>query len=340
MELPRFNSGFVQNSSRRTVLLVAFVAAVILFVAAAVFGYFRYLSPASSESIPESVFVVAPNTEFDLVVRDLKTGGYIRSITAFRIVHAVRGYGRSITEGGYQLSPSMSTWGIAGVLSKEPQLVWITFPPGWRKEQIADHLAQKLGWGIDTVREFVTVHTAPSPDLIEGVYFGDTYLIAKDETPAQVAARMRARFNEAFAPYAILTAEKNVTWTETLIMASLIEREAAKTDKKLIAGILWNRINDGMRLQVDATLQYFRGEPGNWWPQPNVADKTVDSPFNTYRRGGLPPHPIANPSLESIDAALNPERTSCMYYLHDVEGQIHCSPTYDGHLDNVERYLR
>lgn len=312
----------------------------ILVVAAVIAGYLRYFTPVASSDTEPTEFVVAPDTERALVVRELKAAGYIKSSTAFQIVSLFTGVSRTIEPGGYQLSPAMSPWHIAQVLAEPPYRLWLSFPPGWRKEQIAEYIGRELGWSAETIAAFVTVHTAPSPELSEGVYFGDTYLIARDSTPAQVATQLRTRFSEVFAPYAALTEEKNVTWTEVLIMASLIEREAAKNDKRLIAGILWNRINDGMRLQVDATLQYFRGEPGNWWPQPAVADKTFDSPFNTYRYGGLPPHPIANPSLESIDAALNPERTSCMYYLHDNEGQVHCSPTYEGHLENVEQYLR
>lgn len=320
-------------------LIIAGIATILLLVGC-VLLYSRYFGPASAASVPAGEFIVAPDTEFDAVARELKAGGYIRSMTAFRIAYGAAGHRREIREGGYMISPSMDVWTVAERLSEPPYLAWITFPPGWRKEQIADHLAQKLGWSDAQKHEFITIHTAPSPEQVEGVYFGDTYLIPSDQAPAQVAARLRDRFREAFAPYAALTAEKNVTWTEALIMASLIEREAAKNDKRLVAGILWNRINDGMRLQVDATLQYFRGTEGNWWPQPNPEDKTYDSPFNTYRYAGLPPHPIANPSIESIDAALNPEDTDCMYYLHDAEGQIHCSPSYAGHVRNVNRYLR
>lgn len=339
MQTSLFETMRTRRAPRRFIL-ATLTAIGILGIAVAGASFARYFTPVSYSDTEPTAFIVAPDTEFDLIVRDLKTNGFIKSSTAFRIAHTLSGGARDIEEGGYQLSPSMSPWRISAVLSESPHQLWVTFPPGWRKEQIAEFIGSKLGWTDEVIGEFITIHTAPSADMVEGVYFGDTYLIARDSTPAQVAAQLRARFNEAFAPYAVITEEKNVTWTEALIMASLIEREAAKNDKHLISGILWNRINDGMRLQVDATLQYFRGAPGNWWPQPDVADKTFDSPFNTYRNGGLPPHPIANPSIESIDAALNPQKTTCMYYLHDNDGQIHCSPTYDGHLANVNRYLR
>lgn len=334
-----FIESFRRRRPTRRHLLIG-GGAVVLFLIVFVLVYAKYFGPVTPASVPASEFIVSPDSEFETIAQELKAGGYIKSMTAFRIAYGTQGGVREIKEGGYVISPSMDVWTVADRLSQSPYLAWITFPPGWRKEQIADYLTQKLDWTEEQKRQFIEVDTAPSFEEIEGVYYGDTYLIPSDQDPAQIAARLRDRFKEMFAPYAAQTVEKNVTWTETLIMASLIEREAARNDKHLVAGILWNRINDGMRLQVDASLQYIRGEEGNWWPQPRSEDKDLESPFNTYRNNGLPPHPIANPSLESIEAALNPEDTNCIYYLHDNEGQIHCSVTYAGHVANVNRYLR
>lgn len=323
--------------SRKLSLYIGIGAIVFLFAFFLV--YARYFGPVD-HSAPMKELIVMPDETFEEIASDLKTEGYIRSITAFRIAYARTGNLKGIAEGGYRISPSMDAWTIAEALTEPPYLAWITFPPGWRKEQIADLLAKKLRWTDEQKANWIAVDTAPSLAQIEGVYYGDTYLIPSDQAPAQVAARLRGRFEEVFAKYAPQAAEKNVSWTEVLIMASLIEREAAKDDKHLISGILWNRINDGMRLQVDATLQYIRGEEGNWWPVPAPEDKKLESPFNTYKYAGLPPHPIANPSLESIEAALNPQKTKCIYYLHDRDGEVHCSATYTGHLANVQRYLK
>lgn len=327
-----------RRPSRRILVLAGVV--IVALLAGFLLLYARYFGPVSAVAVPSTEFIVEPDAELDAVTRELKEGGYIKSMTAFRIAYAKSGGMHDIREGGYVISPSMDTWTIAELFSRPPYLAWITFPPGWRKEQIADYLAKELNWTEEEKHDFIFVATAQTQEQVEGVYFGDTYLIPSDQAPAQVAARLRARFQEVFAEYAPLLGEKNITWSEAIIMASLIEREAAKNDKHLVSGILWNRINDGMRLQVDATLQYFRGEEGNWWPKPDADDKTFDSPFNTYRYPGLPPHAIANPSIESIEAALNPEDTSCLFYLHDTDGQIHCSPTYTGHRANVEKYLR
>ena len=219
--------------------------------------------------------------------------------------------------------------------------VFFTFPPGWRKEQIADLLVQTFNWTPAQKTEWLNVDTAPSASFVEGVYYPDTYLIPSDETPAAVAAQFRSRFQEVFAPYADEAQQEGLPWTEVVILASLLEREAAGAqDMPLIAGIMLNRLHDHMALQIDATLQYIVGTEGDWWPVPTVADKSINSPFNTYLYAGLPPHAIANPGLGAINDVLNPEKTNCLYYLHDPTGQIHCSPTYAGQLANVKKYLK
>ena len=338
MHLVSFLETVRRRRPSRRLLVIAGIL-VVVALAAFLLTYARYFGPVDAGAVT-SEFLVTPEEEFDTIANDLKAGGYIRSITAFRIAFALTGNVRGIREGGYRLSPSMDALSIANALAHPPYLAWVSFPPGLRKEEIAEILADRLAWTPEEMQTWITVDTVPNDSQAEGVYPGGTYLIPSDRTPAEVAKQLRDRFQEQFAPFAALAVEKNVTWTEALVMASLIEREAARTDKHLVSGILWNRINDGMRLQVDATLQYITATPEDWWPVPSPEDKKVDSPFNTYKYAGLPPRPIANPSVESIEAALNPEKTSCMYYLHDTDGEIHCSATYAGQVANVNRYLK
>ncbi len=313
-------------------LLVASVLGALMLFA-------QFFGPADTTALPQE-FIVKPDTSVFEVTRDLRQAGFIKSSTAFALAYHLYDKGTGIQEGGYKLSASMDTMQIAKLLASPPYMAWVTFPSGWRKEQIAQLLAKKLGWNAETKKRWIEVDTVPSIDFAEGVYYGDTYLIPTDQAPAYVAARLRGRFQDVFAPYAREAARRGIAWTDLITMASLVEREASKNDRALVAGILWNRIHKGMALQVDATLQYLRGGEGDWWPVPTSADKQIDSPFNTYKHVGLPPHPIANPSLQSIEAALNPQATNCLYYIHDSTGTIRCSATYAGHLANVNRYLR
>ena len=161
------------------------------------------------------------------------------------------------------------------------------------------------------------------------------------ETPSETGDRLIADFNQAFAPYLLEFNAQNIKWTTGLTFASIIQREAANdSDMPLIAGILWNRLNAGMPLDVDATVQYARGDTGSgWWAPITVADESIVSPFNTYLNKGLPPHPISNPGLPAIDAVLHPATTDCLYYLHDDQGVIHCAATYAEQEANVQTYL-
>ncbi len=322
----------------RTPLLLMLISFVTLLIGGLLL-FAQFFGPADTFAETKE-FVVKPDAGVFEVTRELRQAGFIKSTTAFAIAYSLYDNGREIREGGYKISASMDTLAIAKALASPPYLAWVTFPGGWRKEQIAELLVRKLGWSEEERLRFVTVDTAPAEGFEEGVYYGGTYLIPTDQSSAYVAARLRGRFQEVSAEYAREAAQRGIAWSDVIILASLIEREAARDDKRLVSGILWNRLHKGMGLQVDATLQYIRGEKGNWWPVPTPADKKLVSPFNTYKHVGLPPHPIANPSLASIEAALRPEKTNCFFYLHGNDGVIRCAPTYAGHIRNVNKYLK
>ena len=329
-----FNAGM--SWQRKAVFALVTLVALIVTTALV---YAHLFGPADVRGETQE-FIVEPETSVYEVTQELRNRGFIKSSTAFSIAFQIYDKGRGIQEGGYKISSAMDTLSVAKVFASTPSLAWVTFPTGWRKEQIADLLTRKLGWSQKERMTWIEVDTAPSANLTEGVYYSDTYRIPTDQPPSEVSQRLRDRFQDVFAPYATEALRRSISWTDLLIMASLIEREASKNDRALVSGVLWNRMKLGMMLQVDATLQYTQGTKDNWWPLPTPADKKIDSPFNTYKYTGLPPHPIANPSLASIEAALNPQKTSCIYYLHDAKGSIHCSVTYAGHVQNVNKYLK
>jgi UPF0755 protein len=331
----------MSGSSFFTRRIVVTVLCALAVIAAVLFAYSWSFGPAGSDTKTKQ-FIIEPNESFDDAVAQLASEGLIRHAWAFRLAYKKEsGDRKDIRPGGYEIAPSMDTWTVAEILAQSPYLAWVKIPPGYRKEQIADVLAKALSWTPAEKQEWIDVDTASVPSYVEGVYYPDTYLIASDQEPAQVAERLRDRFNQVFAPYATEAAQKNIKWTDAITIASLIEREAAGPDMKLISGILWNRLKVGMALQVDATLQYAKGNADiGWWPRVASADKYIDSPYNTYKYPGLPPHPIAEPSEAAIDAAINPQATDCIYYLHDRNSQIHCSKTYAGQLANVNKYLK
>lgn len=301
--------------------------------------YSRLFGPVEADA-PASPFVVRPDASASDVIQNLSETHMVRSAWALRIALAGEAPAGHIRPGSYSLSQAMDAWTVAKILTDPPAMAFVTFPPNIRKEQMGDILADALGWSDAQKKEWNTVATDPDPSFVEGVYYPDTYLIPSDQSPEQIAARLRGRFTDVFAPYAKLAQQEGIPWTKVLTLASIVDRESGKNDKALVAGILWNRLNSGMLLQADATLQYAKGKEGNWWPMPTSADKYLSSAFNTYQHAGLPPHPINNPSMDSVEAVLKPERTDCLYYLHDADHQIHCSLTYAGQVENVNTYLR
>jgi len=272
--------------------------------------------------------------------RLLQDKGVIKSVWAFRIISSFYGLNGELQPGAYVFIRGWNNFMVAASL-KSPEEVWVVIPEGVRKEEIADIVGKKLSWSEAERQQFVDYDSFKS-DYFEGAYFPDTYLIPVKDTPTDVALRLKARFNNELTKYSSELTKQNIKWTTALKIASIVQREAAgKSDMPLIAGIIWNRLLQNMKLDIDATLQYARGDKGNgWWAPIRVEDKSLDSPYNTYLYAGLPPHPIDNPGIDALGAVLNPQKTNCLYYLHDNDGVTRCSPTYEGHLANIQKYLR
>ncbi len=308
----------------------------ILFLAA-----WFLISPTEPKA-EEALFVVSRTNQLETVKR-LQEGGYIRSPLSLLIARLVTFRFREIEPGGYTLSRSMNSRRLITILTSEPQFKWITIPEGLRKEEIGERLAKEIHWNNEELEKWNTIYTAMEFDYREGVYFPDTYLIPVGENGLDTAKRMINRFNEKFAGYPEKFAEKDILWTTALKIASIVQREAAgKEDMALIAGILWNRLLNDQPLEVDATVQYARGNSGSgWWATIKPSDiQSIDSPYNTYKINGLPPTPISNPGMDAIDAVLNPAETDCYYYLHDENRQIYCAKTLAEHEANIDKYLK
>lgn len=300
--------------------------------------YFNPFKETGKSNAQEIVIIDSDNA--DAAAIKLEEKGFIRSFTAFNIAYKLKG-NKKIEPGGYYISKKMNNWAIIEVLNDGPDLKSITIPEGLRKEQIGERLKTLLSWNEKELNEWNNAYSTDS-DLKEGVYFPDTYLIPVKEKPNIVAKRMIANFNKNFSPYLDKFTEKNIKWATAIKIASIIQREAAgPSDMPLIAGIIWNRLENKQALQLDATIQYAKGKvEDQWWSTVTGADiRNIDSDFNTYKHTGLPPSPISNPGFSAIDAVLNPEETDCIFYLHDRSRQIHCSVTYKEHLQNIEKYL-
>lgn len=316
---------------------------IILILLGVVFVFQKFLFSAPQPEGKAEIFTVSLKADEGQVLDKLKSQGLIRNKLAFSLILTMKRKHEQIQPGGYNLAKNMTAWQLADKLTSAPDLKWVVIPEGWRKEQIGELLQKNFGWNDNDLDRWNMEITRMKIDYIEGTYFPDTYLIPIGESGLDIANRMTRRFDEQFAPYVSQFAEQNIKWTTGLRIASIIQREAAgKNDMTLIAGILWNRLNADMNLEIDATVQYARGKTDTGWWAPIKAEdiSNIDSPYNTYKYKGLPPYPIGNPGLDAIEAALHPAETDCLFYLHDNERQIHCAKTLEEHQANIEKYLK
>ncbi|MCL4398013.1 endolytic transglycosylase MltG [Patescibacteria group bacterium] len=297
----------------------------LVLITAPVLVWFRFIAPVGSDTNLQ-IISFQNDTPKLLAASRLREQGYVRSSTALELI-----LDKNIAAGGYNLSKSMNVFEIAKAL-RNPEYLWVTVAPGMRKEQIAEKMKDKFNWTQADLDGFLS--------FPEGEYFPDTYLISKTDGGKAAGQKMFDHFNEKFAPLAPEFLAQNIKNDTAIKIASLIQREAGgKDDMPLIAGIIWNRLLKGMLLQIDASNQYAKGSSGNWWPPVYGSDLKDDNPYNLYIYKGLPPTAISNPGLPAIEAVLNPTETDCLFYLHDKAKQIHCSVTYEEHLENIKKYL-
>lgn len=297
------------------------------------------LSPLNPDSVETVRFVIPKGQAVSTIGERLESEGLIKSSLAFRLVVEMYDLGTDIQAGSFDLSPAATTQEIATALTQGTEDVWITLLEGWRREEIAESLAAEDLDFFDQ-DEFLELSKGS-----EGMLFPDTYLIPREMTTENIYSLLKNTFDRKVTQgLSEEIAESEYSFEEILVMASLVEREARNYDQmRVVAGILWNRIELGMALQVDATLQYASGYnvfEQSWWVPPTPAQKEINSPFNTYQNPGLPPQPIANPSLNAIKATLNPEQTNDLFYIHALDGSMYTASTLEQHNANINRYLR
>lgn len=301
---------------------------------------FLYQFKAPQDKADIENFIIPLNLSGDESIKKLYDNGYIKHQWTIDLVLSLKGL--RLKPGGYQISKDMNVLKIVKILTGEPHMKWVVIPEGLRKEEIYEIFAKNFNWNEADRDKFLNFYKTSKDEYYEGVYFPDTYLLPADERGEQVAERIILHFNEKFSPYRSQFLKENIKWNTALKIASLVQREAAnKKEMPLVAGIIWNRLLNNMKLDIDATLQYARGKTdAGWWAPVKLEDKKNKSYYNTYIYAGLPPHPICNPGIAAIEAVLKPEKTPCFYYLHDANRQIHCSKTYEEHLQNIKEFLQ
>jgi UPF0755 protein len=323
-----------------------FIPLVLIVVLAAFFLWWRWANQSvisSQQSVATSTFVIKKGESLSSVAFRLQKEGLIKSGAAFKILVVFEKLESKIQAGSFFLKPSLTPKEIAVSLTHGTTDIWLTFPEGWRKEEFARRLASNLeNFNQEEFLDLAKNH--------EGELFPDTYLIAKDASASAVFHLLQDNFQKKFdEDLAQVASQAGLSQKEVLILASLIEREAKHNqDRAMVAGILLKRLKADWPLQVDAALQYalanfrcFQIETDcNWWLTPTAADKKTDSPYNTYKYKGLPPTPICNPGLASIEAIVYPQDSDYWFYLSDKKGQMYYARTVEEHNSNIQKYLQ
>ncbi|MGD9496634.1 MAG: endolytic transglycosylase MltG [Armatimonadota bacterium] len=299
--------------------------------------YAGALQPVATSGEPRIVHI-PPGSGAARITQILASEGLIANGRAFGLMLALSGLGGKLQAGHYELSPTMSARAIAEkIASGDVATRRITIPEGLTLQQIAERVAEA---GLAEREAFLAAAVPatvadgaemPLPEgTLEGYLFPETYEFTYDDGAAAIVTRMVHELYERFvAPHREEIARRGLSLHQIITLASLVEREAqVERERALIAGVIQNRLDRGMRLQIDATVQYALGEHR---PRLLYRDLQVDSPYNTYRHAGLPPGPIAAPGLPSLLAALRPAPTDALFYVARSDGTHVFTRTYEEH---------
>ena len=343
-------------------------------------GYFGYqyvqssLQPVDASSKQYVTVQIPEGANVQTIGSTLEKSGLIKHGVIFAFYAKYKNYS-DLKSGYYNLQKSMSTEDIIHELQKggtaeaqEPALANLTIPEGYTIDQMAQAVGQLQGDFKEPLtadaflakvqdENFISQEVAKYPSLLEslptkesgvryrleGFLFPATYSIKESTTIESLIDEMLAAMDKTLAPHYSTIKSKNLTVNELLTIASLVEKEGAKTeDRKLIAGVFYNRLNLGMPLQSNIAILYAQGKLGQKISLADDAgiDTTINSPYNVYTKAGLMPGPVDSPSLDAIEASINQTKSDNLYFVANVtDGKVYYAATQEEHDRNVAEHV-
>ena len=348
-----------------------------LISAGAYFGY-QYvqssLQPVDASSKQYVTVQIPEGANVQTIGSTLEKSGLIKHGVIFAFYAKYKNYS-DLKSGYYNLQKSMSTEDIIHELQKggtaeaqEPALANLTIPEGYTIDQMAQAVGQLQGDFKEPLtadaflakvqdENFISQEVAKYPSLLEslptkesgvryrleGFLFPATYSIKESTTIESLIDEMLVAMDKTLAPHYSTIKSKNLTVNELLTIASLVEKEGAKTeDRKLIAGVFYNRLNLGMPLQSNIAILYAQGKLGQKISLADDAgiDTTINSPYNVYTKAGLMPGPVDSPSLDAIEASINQTKSDNLYFVANVtDGKVYYAATQEEHDRNVAEHV-
>ena len=359
----------------------AFFISLLIFLALiSAGGYFGYqyvqssLQPVDADSKQYVTVQIPEGSNVQEIGKTLEDAGLIKHGLVFSLYAKYKNYA-DLKSGYYNLQKSMSTEDIIHELQKggtaeaqEPVLATLTIPEGYTIDQMAQAVGQLQGDFKEPLtadaflakvqdETFISQEVAKYPSLLEslptkesgvryrleGFLFPATYSIKESTTVESLIDEMLAAMDKTLAPHYSTIKSKNLTVNELLTIASLVEKEGAKTDdRKLIAGVFYNRLNLGMPLQSNIAILYAQGKLGQKISLADDAgiDTSINSPYNVYTNLGLMPGPVDSPSLDAIESSINQTKSENLYFVADVtDGKVYYASNKEEHDRNVAEHV-
>ena len=371
----------VKSTKKKKSGFKAFFISLLIFLglisAGAYFGY-QYvqssLQPVDASSKQYVTVQIPEGANVQTIGSTLEKSGLIKHGVIFAFYAKYKNYS-DLKSGYYNLQKSMSTEDIIHELQKggtaeaqEPALANLTIPEGYTIDQMAQAVGQLQGDFKEPLtadaflakvqdESFISQEVAKYPSLLEslptkesgvryrleGFLFPATYSIKESTTIESLIDEMLAAMDKTLAPHYSTIKSKNLTVNELLTIASLVEKEGAKTDdRKLIAGVFYNRLNLGMPLQSNIAILYAQGKLGQKISLADDAgiDTSINSPYNVYTNLGLMPGPVDSPSLDAIESSINQTKSENLYFVADVtDGKVYYASNKEEHDRNVAEHV-
>ena len=339
----------VRRRRRRRLIAGALISVVLgAAVVAALIGWYagRIQRPYKGYATHDTFVEVPPGLGVTAIGRRLVAAGVVPDLLTYRIAVRMRGAERSLKAGEYRFDKPSSPLEVVGRLVRgDVHLLSITFPEGLTIPEMAALVASA---GLGAAQDFagaardVSLVRAFDPRArdLEGYLFPDTYRVPRRTTAQELVARMVARFEQVTGPeWRDRAAESGLTVRQAVTLASLVEKETARAEERpIVAAVYRNRLKRGMGLQCDPTVIYALRRAGRYTGNLTRADLAFDSPYNTYRRSGLPPGPIASPGRASLEAAVAPADVPFLYYVSRNDGSHAFAETLAEHNRNVRQF--
>jgi len=345
------NNDFIQKEKKMWIqkkrFLVPVIFAVFLVIAmvTSIFYVDMAIKKPMSGSAEEVSFAVKKGESTTEISENLEESGLIHNSFIFLLYLKYKGQSAKIQAGDYKIPKNLTIIQVLEILTQGKVTSGkITIPEGWTNKQIEEEIVKK---GIGKSGDFQEslskkynydfLKESPNGDL-QGFLFPDTYFLSSKPTSDEVVDKMLKEFSDkADKKIRAKVGVESLSYYQIITLASIVEREVSKPeDKKLAASVFYNRLQNGMRLDSCATVEYILGTNKRILSNDDIA---LDSPYNTYKVDGLPPTPIANPGLDSIEAVLSPDKTDYLYFFSGKDGKTYFSKNQEEHEEKKLKFL-